>query len=348
MQGWRVINGKVTLNGSPVFPRGFYYVSFYPERKAQRLADLQKIADAGFNTLHTPLDSSDGALMDKAAALGVSVGMGFNDANGPDYLLRLFANHPALSMIGTFDDVDALNGTTPRYDPAVVKQQSSAWKALAPKAITYASGGASTRILNYIGATDVMGRQIYPVPFEPLSNVVVLLDQVIENFRAAGEPLIANVQTFEAPPYRGPTGAEARNMTYQALVAGVGGIIYYTYYDQVNDMNTKPELWGELVKVGGELNVLEPYLVLGTRQRLTTNSSDTFAAKWKLGSQVVVAVVNTSSSSRSMAVQVGETVVGGAANLFAARQSYMTYSGGALTGTLPAQNVQVYLFNVAG
>jgi hypothetical protein len=63
----------------------------------------------------------------------------------------------------------------------------------------------------------------------------------------------ANVQAFawqnkkkgESHPIRVPTFDEVRNMTYQALLAGAKGIIYYTYHDEDWHLSSYPALWGE-------------------------------------------------------------------------------------------------------
>ena len=343
LPAWQVLDGKIVLNGEPVFPRGFYYVSHYADQKAQRLADLQKIAAAGFNLLQTPIDRNDQQLLDAAAAGGVSIVMEFNDS--VEHLLQLFGNHPALAMLCTHDDVDARNGSVQRYEPQDVAERSRALQALASRALTYASGGYPARITNYIGVTDVVGQQAYPVPSEPVSSVFNgYLNPILDDFREAEVPIIANLQTFGwYGTYRLPTPAEVRSMTYQALLAGVKGILYYAYRDIYTDLNDKPALWNELTGIAGELAVLEPYLVRGERQTINTAKQEVFAAKWRLGSEAVIAVVNAGTADKAVSLEIAEDLDGSAVNLFVSRAGLMTLTGDVLTGTLPAQSVQVYL-----
>jgi len=233
---WSVRNAVVHYNDQAVFPLGFYYVT-YGGRKAQRMADVSKMASAGFNFIHTPIDRSDDEFFDHCAAEGVNVVLEFNDT--PTDMVRQFKDHPALAFLGTFDDVDAYDGDRPRYTPEEVVAACADYKTQAPKKLTYISGGYAKRSPNYAGTSEVMGFQSYPVPAEPLSATTSGYYGPMESVLAEhNQAYIANLQSFGwYGTYRWPTTLEMRNMTYQALITGVKGILYYTYYDAVNDVN---------------------------------------------------------------------------------------------------------------
>ncbi|NLF24582.1 MAG: hypothetical protein GX589_02845, partial [Deltaproteobacteria bacterium] len=206
-------------------------------------------------------------------------------------------------------------------------------------------GGYPTRISKYLGTADTIGYQTYPIPSEPLSTLTsAYLNPIINDFAATGQPLISNLQTFGwYGTYRFPTPTETRNMTYQALAAGVQGILYYTYFDGDTDLSNQPALWSELQLIGAELTALEPYLVSGTHQRLNTDVSELYAAKWRVGSKLVVVVINASSTSnKTLALTLNDNLSGTRRNLFAYRSNLLSLSGKTLSGTLPPESVQVY------
>ena len=50
-------------------------------------------------------------------------------------------------------------------------------------------------------------------------------------------------------------------MTYQALVHGADGLVYYTYKDGKFDVLEHPELWAEMKKLVAEVKALSPVLL---------------------------------------------------------------------------------------
>jgi hypothetical protein len=339
---WTVHNAMVHRDGEAIFPLGMYYVSHYSNQKQQRLQDVVKIGAAGFNMIHTPVDRYDEEFMDLCADSGVHVAIEFNDS--ASYLLDKFGEHPALALLGTFDDVDAMDDGQLRYTPQEVLTESAALKALAPNTLTYISAGYPTRAPNFVDTSDSMGFQVYPVPAEPLSAVTAGYFGPMEPVMAGhNQAFIANLQSFGwYGTYRMPTNREVRNMTYQALLTGVKGVFYYTYFDAAMDMNDHPDLWVELGNIVLEIKDLEAVLLHGDRQSLSTGDSQVYAAQWQHSGKLIVAVVNARSVSRQVLVGLNGSITGPAVNKFPNRESGLVRNGGVLQGTIGAEAVHVY------
>jgi hypothetical protein len=344
---WYVKDSTVHVNDVPIFPLGFYYVSYYPSQKSRRLNDLKKIAAAGFNMMHTPIDGEDQDLFDLANEHNVYIAAEFNGE--PEHILPKFSGHPALALLGTFDDVDAYDDGVPRYSSSHVSDRSAQIKELAKNALTYISAGYPKRVEPFIGSSELLGFQTYPVPSEPISAVTKgYLGPVSDMLKSSDTGLIANLQSFGwYGQYRSPTRRELRNMTYQSLVVGSKGILYYTFYDSVTDLNQEPELWEELKDVADEIKELEPYLLKGSHKVLSTGNSRVFAARWTRGGKAVVAVVNgDANSTQSVSINLGLQGLNGLKNLFPERESGLQFSGDTLTGSIARERVHVYELNL--
>lgn len=342
---WTLEDRIIHKDGQPYFPFGVYHISHYGHQKAQRLQDIQTIADAGFNMIHLPIDTNDDDLLDLAEALGVDVAVEFNGE--PENILAKYAGHPAIALLNTFDDVD--QQTSPgvqKYDPAYVQNRSAQVKALAPNALTYISGGWPDRIMNYAGRSELIAQQGYPIPFEPLSSTTTTYMSTLANGVAAhNQGWISNVQSFTwgGSGSRMPTKREVRNMTYQTLILGAHGVLYYTYYDSGTDLNDHPDLWNDMSLVAGEVAVLKDVLLLGDRSILSTGNFQVFAAQWIYNGYVYVVVANGhQQNTKSVNLTLPGNITGSAQNLFAGREDSLSISNGKLAGTLQPEDVQVY------
>ncbi|MCX8107324.1 MAG: hypothetical protein N3G20_00815, partial [Verrucomicrobiae bacterium] len=138
------------------------------------------------------------------------------------------------------------------------------WKragATKPVAVTVYHGAAAA----YYGVgADIVLVDRYPVPWQPLAG----FGQHVQLGRLAIGPrkkLIGVVQAFDwsyhtdvisAPgPFRPPTYAELRCMTYSALVYGVNGLFYYTFDDGRWRMRDHLGTWRDLHTVVSEVNM---------------------------------------------------------------------------------------------
>jgi hypothetical protein len=134
-------------------------------------------------------------------------------------------------------------------------------------------------------------------------------------------------------------------MTYLALLAGVKGIIYYTYADSGFKVIEHPELWAAMQTLPPEIQALRPLLLDGQEAQIDTGRADVFAGAWTLGPRVVVCVVNTSDKeARPVSLPLPPAAKGAARPMFANRPASLTVQGGKLSGSVGPLEVQVYEF----
>jgi hypothetical protein len=344
---WTIKNSIVHYDNRAVFPLGFYYVTYGSSQKPQRLEDIKKIAQAGFNFIHTPIDRNDRELFDKCAVEGVNIVMEFNDT--PSEMLELFGGHPALAFIGAFDDVDAYDNGLPRYSPEEVLSDCRDYKQILPDKLVYISGGYPARSPNYAGTSEVMGFQCYPIPAEPLSATTTGYYGPMESVMADyNQAFIGNLQSFGwYGTYRWPTNRELRSMTYQALITGIKGILYYTFYDGQNNLNEKPEFWNELTDIAGEIHAIEDFLLHGLRVHVATGDTRTFAAFWQLEDELIVVAANARQDrSVQVSLELPYNLLEPAVNMFSYRESGLKLDGNRLSGSLAPEDVHVYRIQI--
>ena len=346
-----VVNGIIEIDGVKFFPFGFYHVSQYGT-EAQLLNTLNLIAAAGFNLLHSGYIGSFnyGAYLDQAAQKGVRVVTEFEMSSALlTTLINNYASELAVLAWNIADDVDS--GTKTHAQVKAIYNQA---KTSDPRHLTYVSGyrapnepgpGGVTSA-TFMDVTDLLGMQRYPINNGGPIRIVWQA-----NASNVGLPVIANLQAFDWNDSHGnrfPTPAEGRNMTYQAIAAGVKGIIYYTFFDGGNYLPTgSPSLWAELKALVPEVKTLGPVLLNGEMTRaLADVSGDRFATYWTYQGRLYVIVMNTSTTSaKSFSLPMPAGTSGPAQPLFSGRPSGMTFTNGVLGGTVQPLDVHVYVLN---
>jgi hypothetical protein len=327
-------DGTLVVNGGAFFPIGIYHVS-YVGTDAERLAALQAIAAAGFNMIHPALDSGDGSFLDEAAALGVYVQVEFNE-HWPT-VVNTHKDHPAILGWNIGDDVED------EFTPGELQAMQDAVKALDPDHITSIGTYDPDRFGPYITIPDVAGVYSYPVPHEGLETV----DWAISEAAGYGQVVWGVPQAFAWPGETPPTGDELRNMTYQMLINGVKGLLYYTYLDSSWDMGSQPGFWADLRALIPEIEAMSAVYTDGTRTKVThTGAADVFAAEWVYGPNSYVVVVNTSgSNTRDVSIRLPSGRTGGTLQvLFAGGPDGMVYANGVLSGPIAPLEARVYSF----
>lgn len=328
----------VIVNSQPFFPFGFYYVSFYKNGDAKRLYALQSIANAGFNVMHVPLDLNDDSFLNEAAKLGVYIIGEFNA--DPLSVVNKYENQPAILGWNVADDADDGKKT-----PEQILQFHNQVKAADPQHITYLSGFNPNKIGQFTNSANLVGMQSYPVNFEPLSSTDYSISSAVKAAAPYNRPIIGNLQTFAWQGSRAPNFNEVRNMTYQSLINGVKGIIYYTYYDDTWDMTDNPDLWNGMKSLVPEIKQLSPVLLNGNLTKIATGVPDVFAGMWKYQNQAVVVVLNTSrSSTRQASIALPSQRTSGVKAMFSGRPSGMAVIGSKLSGSIKPLEVHVYSF----
>lgn len=347
-------DAALMVNDQPFFPLGFYH-DWYSANNIKRLADLKNIAAAGFNVIHADItDDYDNELivLDEAKRLGVYVLPHYvhPKINNQKFLdiVNKYKNKPALLGWYIADDVDApSNG----YTPQKIQNLHNKIKAADTNHITYISG-FSEKIIDYINSADVVAFQSYPISNNPTEKKPLrrnYYDMLTATQNENGTPhnraIIANLQTFSWENSRPPTFKEIYNMTYGALINGVKGIIYYSFFIEEDswDLSQNKDLWNGMKSLVPEIKKLSPVFLEGKLTQLDTNVDDLYAGQWVYENLVYLVVLNTNpKESINASITIPTKARGLAQSVFSGRPSGMVFQDGQLSGSIQAGDVHVY------
>jgi len=162
-------------------------------------------------------------------------------------VVRAARDHPALLTWHLFDE------PSPAYcAPEWVERTYRAVKQADPYHLAEINICSSGRnMLSYLGGSDLMSIDIYPVPRSHLG----LIAPHTQFMRLAGEwrPIRWWIQSFAS--VREPSAAEEMCMTYQAIVEGTRFILFYNYRP------TSYAAWAGLGEIAREMQELTPALI---------------------------------------------------------------------------------------
>ena len=344
-------DGTLLVDGQPFFPFGF---ALYPAYNSEefRPETLRSIAASGFNTLHAPIRINYPELQADAAALGMRLiaeiyPYELDDA-GIVRAIRHVKDGPALLAYGIADDVD--DGEY--YTPELVTRIDQLVKTADRQHPTYISGFVPQRINLFMQSADTVAMQSYPIgktywEHARIGHVNYALSSAMAAAQPFNRPVIANLQAFAWPEQREPTAVEIRNMTYQALVNNVRGIIYYAYNDGYWRLEEHPAVLQALHDLAPEVRRLAPVLLDGAYTPLQTGKPDLPAAQWRYADEVYVMIVNATDRAAAATVNLAAPVSGPPKPLFDQRPGGMTFNAGRLQGSLEPMAVEVYVFKAA-
>lgn len=329
------------------FPLGFYHVS-HRLNSQQRMKALYDIAAAGFNVIHAGCSNLDdyNNFLDEAERLGVYVITEFNDI---DYRLvvQKFKNKPAVMGWNIADDAGD------HKTRAEILDMHKQIKAIAPHQYTYISiSGWSRKWAEFADVGDLIGGQSYPVgntlSNQPkgLPNKLIQVHHAFSSGRTEADkynrPFIANLQTFKWKNQRSPTPKEVYNMTYQSILAGVKGILFFTYDDSENFIRNDDKLWRQLKSISSEIAKLNPVLINGAFTKLITEDKELLAGQWKYQNSYYVIVINT-SQTKTLTTSIKTSIKKGIARpLFSSNPSSMNLSNARLNGSIKPEDVHIY------
>jgi len=342
-------DGTTMVDGKPFFPFGLYQAS-WESADDNPIDHIRKIAAGGFNIVHASaiqLDNYD-EFLDEAERLGVYV------ISRPDFniltLVNAFKHKPAVLGWNLADDVD--NG---KRTPEQVLTSHLQVKAADPNHVTYVTG-YTNQIGHFANCSDILAVQTYPVregkwDLNSTYSIVSLAREAAAKYNKA---VYVNVQAFDwatAKPdkyknARPPTAEEVRNMTYQALLAGAKGIVYYSYHYRGGEdwhLPDYPELWEGMKSLVPEIKQLSPMLLDGSFTKINTGMSDVFAGIWELKGEVLAAVINTSyDRPQEVAIALPNSGIKSAQPLFRNRPSGMFVKDDKLVGSINPLEVHIY------
>lgn len=342
-------DGMATIDGKSFFPFGFYHVS-WGSTVEERRNHLQEIADAGFNIIHASFKPEENfndyeEFLDEAARLGVRVitEFGLEPRISPLKIVNRFKHKPAVFGWNIADDagVDKMNPISPQQ----VLNLHCQIKNIDPNHITYISGSHYT-LLKFANCADAIGYQSYPIGHQPEKPISLPHKRIAHIVASVPQNrlVIANSQAFawyyENSPV--PTFNEVRNMTYQAIVAGAKGIIYYTYYDEGTWYLPEHALWQKIQSLVPEIEKISPVLLEGERRKVNTGVGNLLLGVWTLKDRSLAIVINTDSDrgkqiSLALPTDSVQTV-------FANRSGDLKFENGKLSGLIPPLDVGVYSF----
>ena len=351
-------NRSLLVDGQPFFPFGFY-ISVNDDRHQDA---LHEIAAAGFNTTINYWKNLDdySAFLDEAEKLDIYAIADLEDTGTPFKAIEQLKDKPALLGWFIADDVSSSG----RASNDQILSFHRKVRAISPNLLTYISiGGWWTNYVDYAHVANLIGGQSYPIGAgrfryrNQLDKVTADdleddLGAVYEQFSTAytqtdkyKPPLIANLQTFKwnLKELRWPTPNEVYNMTYQSLLAGVKGIVFYTYQNDSTYLQNKPEIWSQLKLLVPEIKKLSPLLLDGTFTKLNTQFDDVIAGEWSLDNSVYIVVLSTSQTkTRKVSLKIPAKATATAQPLFPERPSGMVYEHGKLDGLIKPEEVHVY------
>jgi hypothetical protein len=339
-------DGALLVEGQPFFPFGFALYTRYGE-PGFGPATLQTLSEHGFNTIHAPIRDNYHDLLAAADQHGIRLLAEIYpyelDEAGIRSAISWVKDQPGLLAYAIADDVD--DGDY--YTPQLVAEVNHIVKQIDSRHPTYISGYRPDQIAAFMQSADLIAMQSYPIgktyaPLARIDHVNTALAQTIALARPFQRPIIANLQAFAWPEQRAPSADELRNMTYQALVNNVRGIIYYTYDDGYWRIEEHPAVLEAVQQLAPEIARLAPVLLDGIYTPLVADQPAVLAAQWQhLGGRYLIAV-NTAADAASVRISLPDAPVGQLTPLFAERPAGMQLTSRGLEGTLTALAVHVY------
>jgi hypothetical protein len=328
---------RIVLDGEKIFPIGMYHTSWAGQPQDKYDA-LEKIGAAGFNLMHPALKTEELDFVQRAAELGVNLIIEPNEPNGTDEIIEAFKDEP--NVLGWLV-ADDFNSESRVQTPSDIRKQVNLVKRIAPHQYTYMSGNTAG-LDQFIGLTDIVGIQTYSIPSDPLDVTDEMLSYTLAFTSPEEVSLIANLQTWTAEGRRAPTPVEIRNITYQALINGVDGILYYTYLDEIWNIEDHPEIWEELTRIAPEVRLLSPAIIDGTLRTIDSGTAGVRVGQWSYSEKRYVVIINmTTEAVMDFTLQLPE--VDQITPMFTERPDPFTFAGGVIVGNLEPEMVYVYV-----
>lgn len=247
------------VGDKPFFPLGMYIVSWQLPDTDAILTRMRAIAAGGFNLVHVGVrnDAEFAAVLEEARQLGIMI---IPEGGAALKAVEAFRDHPAILAWNPGDEPDGQG--RPARDVAETVARVKDRDATRPTYMTLCVPATYDR---YFRAAEILAPDPYPIPRRDIAFVAECMER-LQDVVARGKPLWAIPQAFGG--YGGwsrpPTPVEERNMTYQCLVHGARGLVYYTFWDGRFAMVDHPELWGMMQRLAREVKQLFPLLLCGS------------------------------------------------------------------------------------
>jgi len=332
-QGFCVVHGK------RFFPLGMYTGDTGAPgdyRTNSRDIDLQRMADAGFNTVLSYSYARDAAVngkefLDLAQKNHLQViyslkdmydghagypQKGVSGAEAASQQVRNLRNHPALLAWYTNDEMkdDWLKEIQKRYNQIMT---------LDPVHPVYIVSNSPANVSQFYFMSDVLGMDPYPLGV-PGRDFDIVTDWTKDTTTASRNTKgVWQVLQMYNPIYTGnktrqdhqPTLTEMRNMTYQALINGSKGLLYYAYHWLFFDLDKNgkriyseaafKKRWPDVQKLVQEIKPLTDVILKDDKVDLKVLSPSTVQYQaWQEGNKLYIMTANTEDKNSTLQLQV--------------------------------------------
>lgn len=305
--------GRLIVEGKPFFPLGVYLGPTDDEH-------LERIAKGGFNTILCygyGVGKEPKAYLDRAQRHGLKVVYSVKDfyddtrwfpkSGGKKgieltrHYVTQFRGHPALLAWYTNDELG------PKHMPGLQAAYDLVCE-LDPDHPAFQVLCRPGEFGLYYGVTDILGCDPYPIPRHP----VTLVDDWMETSHRAmshRKPVWCVPQIFQwanyskKPTDREPTFAEKRAMIFLALIHRANGLICYSYYDLLKNVDEAgfARRWKEVSTIATEVKNLIPVLLDGKELAVGHTDPIRYRILGYAGGLHVLAV-NTSAAEAGVAI----------------------------------------------
>jgi len=310
--------GFTVVNGQRYFPLGIYTGNSRDGKESYNTnIDLKNIANAGFNTIlsYSYGDNENAArFLDDAEHNGLHVIYSLKDIQDDsqiDTYVQKFKDNPTLLAWYLNDE------SGPEHILTLEKMYQQVIK-LDDAHPAYQTLYQVNLLNGYLNSLDIIGSDPYPVPQKPINEVSEWTRQTVAAANAAGQKGTWQVlQLYDSSlsnpkvPSHPPTLDEMRNMSYQALINGAKGLLYFAYHwlwaqDQSRQRNEAAfeKRWPDVQKLIGEIKPLTDVILKDNKVTLKVLSPSTAQYQaWQDDNKLYLVVVNAATEDKSESLQ---------------------------------------------
>ena len=306
-----VNRGRLYVEGQEFFPLGMYHV-MHNLPPARQIEGLRALAAGGYNSVYTFVYKDPQAaqqLFDEADKLNIWV---IGEGNVDAFLKAGPSPRRALAWV-TKDEPELWS-----IPPSKVAEVHMQLRKADPQVPTYTVVATKSRIKDYTFASSLIITDPYPlikVPSGqggPLRAAPVYLEMVelVACAAAADSVPIAVLSCHGYEPQQIPTYQQVRNQVWQSLVAGVRGVVFYTFEDYLKpptpgyQLENFPELYQGMMSLPAEINPLMPLLLEAKRSDLLRGEDQVVASFWVNDNGALLAVVNISGETKKVRLDI--------------------------------------------
>ena len=336
-QGFTVVDGK------RFFPMGLYL-----HAPGTTDENMERIAKGGFNTILTydygPGKDSD-AYMERAAKHHLKVI--YNSGKSTKYVEQM-RDKPTLLAWYTSDE--------PRMSdlPALRTAYQNIQRDDVNHPI-FIVQDKTEMMAKHFDNTDILGADPYPVGSANLTKTSRNTRIAVDAARGArGVWIVTQLMNWANYPYKTsghwPTLDEMRNQSYQAIINGAKGLLFYSYYNLMYpsspykqgplDMAFFKERWALVTQMSEEINEVVP-VVLEDKKTVLDVPKDTQieVGAWQDGNQLLLLMANPYYEEKSITFKLPDGWTIGNANQGEIKS---TFANGQATFKLPSVGSGVF------